>query len=279
MPNVWYIFNGRGNRRVIYHGPMDTLDALMAAVDPAAARPLYKQIAQALRDLVTEGALAPEDPLPTEKEICQALGVGRSTVRAALTALVEEGMVTRRAGKGTFVAPATMRRTLNSLYDFSGEVRAAGMEPTTRVLSFSVEKPCQTVADALGIPIDEDVFRVERLRLADSVVMSLETSYLPCRLFSGLSADDVTGSLYAALAQGWGVEAAQATEIYESVLLGKREAELLGRASRSAAFRITRTAADGHGRPFEMSNVVAPGDHTRFSVQLKRDGVSWGPVA
>ncbi len=263
---------------MIYHGAMDTLEALVAAVDPTAAQPLYKQIAQALRALVTEGVLAPDDPLPTEKEICRALGVGRSTVRAALSSLVDEGMVTRRAGKGTFVAPATMRRTLNSLYDFSGVVRAAGREPANQVLSFSTERPDQPVADALGLPAGEDVFRVERLRMADDVVMSLETSYLPCRLFPGLAEADVTGSLYAALAGGWGVEAAQATEIYESVLLGRREAELLGRAYRSAAFRITRTAADGRGRPFEMSHVVAPGDHTRFSVHLKRDGVSWGPA-
>lgn len=258
---------------------MDTLASIARELSRAGARPNSSHIAAALRDLIHRGLLAADDPLPSEHDLCRALGVGRSTVRAALASLVDEGLVVRKSGSGTFVAPATMRRSLNSLYDFSGEVEKAGMTPASQVLSFECVRPPSGVARALQLPTAEKpTYRIERLRLADDIMMSLETSYLPCELFPGLTRGQVAGSLYRALQKGWGVEAASAQEVYESVLLGKREAALLGRPARSAAFKVTRTAFDKLAHPFEVSQVIAPGDHTRYAAELKPAHTQWGPL-
>lgn len=252
---------------------MDTHSRVAAAVDPSGTEPLYKQIAGTLRQMIASGDLPAEAPIPTEKELCEGLGVGRSTVRAALGELADEGLVVRRAGRGTTVAPTTMRRTLNGLYDFSGAARSGGMDPTSEVLSFAAVRPDPVVARALHLADGEKVFRVVRLRFADRIAMAKETSYLPCRLFPGLSAKDVEGSLYHALEQGWGVSATKASEVYEAVVLSAKDAELMARARRAPAFKVTRTSYDADGVPFEVSHVLAPGDHTRFAVELTRGGV------
>lgn len=258
---------------------MDTLTSIVQKLSHLGVRPHSSHIAAALRDLIDQGLLAADDPLPSEHDLCEALGVGRSTVRAALASLVDEGLVVRKSGYGTFVAPATMRRSLNSLYDFSGEVKKAGMTPTSQVLSFECVRPPSAIARALELSdAEKRTYRIERLRWADDIMMSLETSYLPCELFPGLTREQAAGSLYRALQKGWGVEAASAKELYESVLLGKREAALLGRPARSAAFKVTRTAFDKLGHPFEVSQVIAPGDHTRYTAELKGPNPGWGPT-
>ncbi|MCX7854759.1 MAG: GntR family transcriptional regulator [Anaerolineae bacterium] len=74
-------------------------------VDPDSPLPIYYQIREQLRQQILSGHLKPGDPLPSEAQICALCGVSRMTARMALSQLAHEGLVVRRKGKGTFVAP------------------------------------------------------------------------------------------------------------------------------------------------------------------------------
>src|SRR5580704_11092218 len=96
--------------------------------------PLYFQIAENLKQAITDGTLKPGDRLDNELDLTERLGVSRPTVRQAVQRLVDQGLVVRRRGLGTVVvAPRILRSVaLTSLYD---DLKATGRQPVTQVLS------------------------------------------------------------------------------------------------------------------------------------------------
>jgi GntR family transcriptional regulator len=79
--------------------------ALVNHVDHMNPVPLYTQLADILRDMITSGELQPRSPLPSESYLQQEQGVSRGTVRMAVAALRDEGLVVTIGGRGTFVKP------------------------------------------------------------------------------------------------------------------------------------------------------------------------------
>lgn len=94
------------------------------AIDRSSATPIAVQLERLLRDRIARGDLGPEDRLPTEHELCERLGVSRTTVRRALGHLTDRGLLVRYPGRGTFVAPAAWDTP-----------RAAGMTELTVLVS------------------------------------------------------------------------------------------------------------------------------------------------
>jgi GntR family transcriptional regulator len=68
--------------------------------------PLYRQLDAILRDQIAGGQVRPGDRFPPETELCAQYGVSRATVRQALEALEEDGLIERTAGRGTFLRAA-----------------------------------------------------------------------------------------------------------------------------------------------------------------------------
>ncbi len=249
---------------------MKSIEYIKHHFDFESPQPPGTQLAVVVVETIKAGVLAPGDPLPTEREFCDALLLPRSAVREAMEILRTSGEITRMAGLGTFVAPSFMRRQLDSVYDFTRSVKAEGMEPSTKVLLFQRTYPAGFSSRTLDLPLDEpSIFRIERLRYADGVPMSLEIEHIPCLRFPDLAQADVSGSLYEMLAHKYGVQIGDADEYYQAILLGKREAKLLDRQYRSPAFRIVRVVRDTSGQVFNITEAFVPGDHTRLGVHLE----------
>lgn len=248
---------------------MELMEHIARNIDKASGLPLDMQLATALSKAMRDDVLKPGDPLPDERDLCAALDLPRSIVRQALEILRTSGDISRRAGVGTFVAPRYMRRQLGSVYNFTEEVRAEGLTPRSEVLSFERTYAAGFSSRTLDLPSDEPaIFRIERLRYADDVPVSLEIEHIPSKRFEGLQEADLTGSLYELLERGWGVEVGDADEYYQAVLLSKKVAAKLGRQHRSAAFRIVRVVRDTEGQVFDITEAFVPADNTRLGVHL-----------
>src|ERR687889_2854506 len=104
-------------------------------LDHASPVPLYHQAARALEQAIEDGRLPRGSKLDNELDLAERLGISRPTMRAALKQLVDKGLLVRRRGIGTIVAPKPVRRAvaLTSLYD---DLKESGRKPTTRVLDF-----------------------------------------------------------------------------------------------------------------------------------------------
>jgi GntR family transcriptional regulator len=158
--------------------------------------PRYFEIEQSLRGRVA--ALEPHSSLPSESQLCEEFSVSRMTARAAVQRLVQDGLVYRVPGRGTFVAASRANRTAGHVLSFSDEMRRKGRVPTSRVIERRERKATEEEESRLGV---QDVVVLRRVRLADGKPLALERAVFPAgRVGAALDGDLETGSLFEALA-------------------------------------------------------------------------------
>jgi GntR family transcriptional regulator len=240
----------------------------LPAAGAARVRPKYDRLKDAV--LATIESAAPGTPLPPERELCAQYGVSRTTVRQSLQELELEGYIIRHQGRGTFVARRKVSLALQ-MVSFTEDMRRRGLRPSSQLLRAEEVEPSGEVAGYLGLPPSGKALRLERLRLADEEPMALAVTYLPAQRVKRLAAllhDEA--SLYAILAQNYGIVPTEAQESFESVLASPENAELLGTQPGSALTLLTRRSWDGDGVPVEFARSYYRGDRYRFVTHLQR---------
>lgn len=254
----------------------DSSDCLVTRrdIDDTNPTPIYQQLASVIREKIASHELVEGARLPTETSLSRTLGIGVSTVRSAYSLLVDEGLVSRRAGRGSFVSTPVLNRKLPSLYNFTSEIRELGRTPVSKVIKFEVGKPSVEAVRELEITESTPVFHIQRVRCAGSDSLVLENVTLPVGRYPELTAQDLEGSLYEALAEHGYDAPTTAHEVHEAVVLSRQDAELLGRRPGEPAFRVTRTSYDLLKVPVEYAVNIAPGDRTRYVMDLGVDGTS-----
>ena len=189
--------------------------------------PMYYRIEQEILEQIQRGGLRPGAQLPTEAELARRYKVSRITAKRALDDLVGQGRAFRQQGRGTFVAHARIRE-ISGFRSFSDDIRARGLEPSSRVLAFKEIEPDDDVRAALHLPAGERAIRLKRVRLASGDPVAVETAYLPTRLCPGLLEEDMANaSLYQVLTRRFGYVPAWADAEIEARAATKEESLLL----------------------------------------------------
>lgn len=243
-------------------------------LDAASATPVYLQVASGIAQRIQDGELEGGSALPSERELASHLGVSRVTVRQALAQLAEQGLLTRRHGSGTFVAPpeAPAARPLGLLSSFSDDVRSRGQKPGARVLTFERGRPTAQEAMSLALSPSDTVLRLRRLRTSSGEPLAVEESTLPAALVEPLTAQDVTdASLYAVLADR-GLQPHRAIRHLRAVNAPEDLATLLGILPGGALLATERVSWTREGRPIEYARAHYRGDRYDFVMELQGDG-------
>lgn len=240
--------------------------------------PVYLQLSNYFSARISAGELREGDALPTETALCSQLGISRSTVRQAFLMLEDEGVIIRKKRVGTRVCKPKLKRNINNLYNFTTEMHAMGLAPSSRVISFTTVHPPSKIAETLNLGAGDTAYRIERLRMADGEPLLLETAYIPVYICPVLNREQLTDSLYATIRECSGSSPQEATEIYEAVTLSKRDAELLYVRAGEAGFRIQRISKNTAGQIFEYCIELARGDRNKFQIVLKNSGVQYSRV-
>lgn len=229
--------------------------------------PLYFQIAENLKQAITEGTLKPGDRLDNELDLTERLGVSRPTVRQAVQRLVEQGLVVRRRGLGTVVvAPRILRSVaLTSLYD---DLSVSGRQPATKVLDVTEIKADDELAAILSLSAGTAILSVERLRLADGTPLALMHNYLPAGLLKAEPADALAKAGLYELLRGQGVQLQAGEQVIGARKASGHEAKLLDAPRGATVLTMARTTYDQAGRPVEHGSHAYLADRYSFRMTL-----------
>ena len=237
--------------------------------------PRYHQIAQALRDKIGAGRVAPGERLDNQRRLAMDFGVTLMTLRQALELLEREHLITRRHGLGTFVAAPSIDYDILQLRRFAGDLSAKGEHVATRLLGTRFAAPDRRVAEALRLSGRPRVLVLERLRLVDAHPMSLQRSFLPSPLGDEVvRADLALTPLHQVLEFKLGVVITRASETVSAVRLGRRESRDLGCRAGEPAFESERVSYDAGGAPVVFDRVFIPGDRFRITRELHYEGAT-----
>ncbi|MET0994393.1 MAG: GntR family transcriptional regulator [Mycobacterium sp.] len=237
------------------------VEVVGAGPEPNVGPPRYFQVKLALQKLI--GELESGASLPPERELAEQLGTSRTTLRKALAELAGEGVLRRTQGSGNFVAPPKVVhvRQLTSLTD---DLKAEGMQASSRVLALERVRADKAVAERLEISPGEKIHRLSRLRIVNGEPLAIEVAHLPGRL-PGLGARLAEkGSLYATLRECYGRKVAAVEDTVETALTTPEEADLLGIRTGQPLLLLHRSARDEDGHVVEWTRSVYRGDRFRF---------------
>ncbi|NNE69123.1 MAG: GntR family transcriptional regulator [Rhodothermales bacterium] len=141
--------------------------------------PRHVQVSEWLRGQIESGEWGIDDQLPSESQLGERFSVSRITVRRALQTLESEGIIYRRQGLGSFVGTSRVHQGLHRLTDFAEDMKAAGLEPSSKVVHSEFEPATEIVAKALDIDEGTSVLRMDRVRLGDQEPLAFDRTWLP----------------------------------------------------------------------------------------------------
>jgi GntR family transcriptional regulator len=230
----------------------------------------YYQLTQILKDKIQAGELKPGDQIPTEDNLCQAYGVSRGTVRQAISRLVQEGLVSRQQGRGTFVTAPRLGPAFFTLTSFDEDMREQHRRPSTQLLTLELIPAAPTIAERLEVTVGTPVIHIVRLRLADDQPVAHETRYLAQSLCPNLVNDDLEAeSVHSLLIYKYHIPLIRTTHTVEARTLSPEETRLLQVEPDTAAFfvdRLTYTTTDKGDCPAVLYQAIYRGDNYQFKV-------------
>ena len=209
--------------------------------------PAYKRIQGTIVKLLKSGQLKPGDIVDSERELAKLHGVSLMTARHALAGLEREGVVVRRRGAGTFVAPPKIH--FNKLMSYTEQMSGRGMPVSSKLLSLELVDTEPEVAARLALPAASGLVKIERLRLGGNEPFAIETCYLSAAEFSGVTQSRLDrSSLFSILEHDYGLEIAHADEEVDATTVDSQSARLLGVSHGAPVLRIRQKIYSTKGK-------------------------------
>lgn len=233
--------------------------------------PLYLQLEEILRARIQAGELKYHEAIPSENELGRIYELSRMTVRSVITRLVNEGLLYRVPGKGTFVAEPKIMTGPLSQKGIREQLEDMGYETGTTVLDRAVERAESRVAAELGLESGAMVYRLERLRFANGEPLGLELSYIPVSLCPGFFDKNLDKEpLCDILEKNYHLVAKRGVETLESFTATPRESKHLEVAKGASLLLLSYTLYDDAGAKFEYARVIFRGDRIKLTFSFNR---------
>jgi GntR family transcriptional regulator len=242
-------------------------------IDPNDGLPRYYQLANILREQISNGKLEAHQPIPSERRLESIYSVSRPTIRQAIDLLVHQGFLYREHGRGTFVSPQKLQKGISELTSFTEDMKQRGLIPGQKILEIGYIQPPDKVRQHLELAADCDqVLCIERIRLGDGEPMGLQTSYycLPEDQTITMEELEKVGSIYRILQEKFHLIPTEADETLEVTLATPREASLLQIDTGSPLLLSERTTYSQSRRVIEFVKILYRGDRYRYIAKLTR---------
>ena len=233
--------------------------------------PLYQRLRDELAAKIADGVWRPGQALPSELALAKSYGVAPGTMRRAIEGLVDEGLLERRQGKGTFVRRASFTHSLFRFFRFQGG-GGERVVPEGRVLGREVVPASPEIAGKLAIAEGASVIRMARLRLFDGKPGLAEDIWLPYGRFAAFMdepAERIGNLLYPVYEDLCGQVIAYAEEDLTAEAADPHYAGLLGVAPGTSVIVIERLAFGFEGERLEWRRSRGRADEFHYRIEIR----------
>ncbi len=237
-------------------------------IDKTIKKAYYLQIKDSIKDAIQKGVLSDMDKLPTEHEICEVFGISDIVVKNAYKLLVQEGIVTRVQGSGTYVSTRKVFRfPLKGYSELSSFESYRYQSKEKRIILFEDTLGDENIHLALDLKEPAPYYIAKYIVLVDNAEVLLQTLYLPRALFKGLMIDDIKeNNLPKLIERRYGYTMNRVKSGFHPVNLSASEVLLLNTYKNAAAHRVKTTIYDESDTIIAYLDTLFLGEYTQFEV-------------
>lgn len=243
----------------------------MKKIDKKLDVPLHIQLSQIIKEMIDNKELVEGTYLMPERELCKLQEVSRMTVNKAILNLVNEGILERKQGKGTFVAYKKQKHKFQNLKGFTEVMSEKGLSVKNKILNFEIKTQHKNIREKLNIANeDELIFEIKRLRIIEGDPFALETVYIPQKMCSDLNEKLVEeNSLYTLFKEKYNYKTKRAVQTIEPIILNKLEAQNLNQQINSLALKFDRVVYTQDNEVLEYTISIFTSDKHQYQIELK----------
>lgn len=231
--------------------------------------PAYYQVKMNILKQIESEIWKKGDKLPTDKEFCEIFNVSRITIRRALMDLEIDGYIHKIQGKGTFVKLKEFKQSLTSFYSFTNEIAKMGHTPSAVFLNLKTVEANKEVSESLRIDFCEPVYLLERLRLADEIIIAYDRSFMPIEYFPNFIENyKPNSSLYKTFQDFYNIYPNKADETLEAIAINKEDAVKMTVPAYSPQLLVKRIAYSG-SRIVEFNYRIVNSSMYKYKITLE----------
>jgi DNA-binding GntR family transcriptional regulator len=233
---------------------------------------LYKQVTDYVREKIYSKEWGVDEPIPSEHDLKDMLHLSRGTVQKGIRQLVDEGLLVKQRGRGTFVTqPVMTRPSSNRLLSFGESMSAQGIEYETRVVEHRVEPASVICATNLGIQPGDEHLYLMRLRYVHDLPVMLIESHLSLSACPGLEGADLEHEvLFAAVERLSGRAVGRSEVSYSARAIGRMRGDWLQCDEHSPVLVMDQLVLLEDGTPIEWGSVWMPANRCIISSETRR---------
>ncbi|MED4074133.1 GntR family transcriptional regulator [Priestia endophytica] len=232
---------------------------------------LYLQVKGILVKRIQEKVWKPNTLIPTEQELMQEFDVSRTTLRQAISMLVQDGLLEKKQGRGTIVKPQSLiGSSLGKLKGLAEEVTEKGLTPNSKLLRADFKNDLYHETSMLELVEGTEILVIERIRFADEVPIAIERSCWPAHIGKVLEKSDLNSAKFYEVLEENDIFLKRAKEKISAINATIYEADLLGIRGGEALLEMTRLSFGFDDKPIEFTVTKYRSDKYHYDIELTR---------
>ena len=239
-------------------------------VDVKNEKPLYLQLVDAIKARVNQNFWHLGMMIPSEHKLAKEFNISAGTVKKALSILVQDGVLFRRQGKGTFVSGPDFSNSFIRFFRYGSVANSKNEIPGSNIVSMRIDMPGKRVAKLLKLTKNAKVIKIHRIRTLRNVPIVVEDIHVPYKRFKGLEQMDLEDRLlYPIYQKEFDTPIIWADEYLQSGTADKDTAKKLGIRSQAPLIRIERIARCYGDIPVECRFSMGRGEQFRYHIVVR----------
>jgi DNA-binding GntR family transcriptional regulator len=239
------------------------------AKKPAAALPIYQRMRDEIAGRIDRGQYAPNQQLPSERDLSESLGISRMTARQVYVTLQQDGLIYRSNRRGWFVSPPRLSYALTRSASFPTNVQAEGGTPKAKVLDTATRRPESWVAEKLGLGRTGRIHSVRRLLSIGEQPAMIDIIYTSAARFPDFFSNPMDQSLTRLWKDRYGIDVSRAEVTIRAAALSLEDAAALQVEPEAAGIRVIQIMIGHDGKPVAVNLQNWRIDVAEFTIQTE----------